>query len=308
MTTFISFNFLSGFCAAMVAASQLESHGEDCWWFPEPMEPAQLDDAVDTALANSNRCLLIWSKAELTPWQFFEICRIRDHLAKRTPAGDPTDMFIILRNVGDTDIKSESTLPMFSHCEYIDYCDELGANGKRLSNECPHVWGKNDAPECLSNSPFHCEFSENIKLPDLSYFTGFAPSITPLTYSGDKKPIFNRKIGFKPAQGRHVLIGEYQYGQNNESGLTLNCWIFLEDLWGKLYVQQPRPTITHAFRWLATNIHLGPNIKTIILAGLGPCSNRIMINKVLRKEWGSIEQDTLPNDFLIIDKIECQLT
>lgn len=301
MSIFISFNYSTGFCAAMALAEELRRVGDDPWWFPEPLSPEQLDDIVDTALSNCRKCIIIWSKANPSEWQIAEIALIRQYLARRAPAGDPTDMFLVFRNTADPEIVKKETMPFLSNCEYIDYYDERGSNSLAFKDMCRASNSTDKIALCKQCEPDTCKASD-FAIPPLDHIAGYTPGIEALTYSPSQKPRFsNRKL--EPGKGKYVLAGEFIKVEQSRERDVKYCWIFLKDKYGNYYLQQPRPTITHKRRWLSGNIHLGPEIESIVLAALGTNAHQTMVNKVLKKEWGGIEQRTLPDDFLELDRI-----
>ncbi len=266
MSIFISFNFATGNEVAHKIAKELLHHRLDPWWFPDPLPEDQISNVVETALGNCQSCILVWSR-KLTEWQTIEVATIRQILGQRAPAGDPTDMFLIFRNSEDEYIRKQKTLPLLQHSEYIDYRES------------------------------------DVVIPNLSHLANYIPSVESLIYANNRRPHFNKMEDFRPESGRHVLAGGFIEESKNENIPSRHCWVLLEDVHGNLYIQQPRPTITHYFRWIMSNIQIGPNISGVILCAVGPKAHALFVEKVLRRNFGAIYKTELPDDYEEVDRL-----
>jgi uncharacterized Fe-S cluster protein YjdI len=267
MSTFISYNYNTGYRSAKVLVNELRKIGNDPWWFPDAVSKRQVKAMVESSLSNCNSCILIWSSEILSNWQNYEANRIWFEFMNRTHTKDPTDMFVIFK---DCRIKS-NVLPLFDNSEYIDF-------------------------DCIA-----------LDFPNLSFLEEHLPSMHPLVIKENKQPYFKKIDNFRPEQGIHSFVGEFKKVEIDNI-INKHCWILIKDINGDLYIQQPRPTVSHQNRWFAANINLGPEIKEVILAAVGWKTNLILSKKVLSRSWGSIKCYELGKDYVEIDRIRFPAT
>jgi hypothetical protein len=78
--------------------------------------------------------------------------------------------------------------------------------------------------------------------------------------------------------------------------------VFLEDGNDNWYVQQPRPTLTHARRWIAPSVYVGPDIQAAVLVAAGPEAHRATVRRVLAGDWSGFPKSSL-NDVTALDRL-----
>jgi hypothetical protein len=267
MNVFITYNYKTGWHIAKATASALEDLGLDPWWFPGPADAEQIDLMVTAAAENCRVCVVVWSSPHVSDWQLAEIMGLWHRLAPAWPGSDPTDAFVVLRNISHSQIKERRTLPFLAHSEYLDY----GANG-------------------------------NDTLPDLGRLRDWHPGTQFLSCESGRAPEFAEgALRTTPNVGRHVLIGRFtERSVGPRSGWK--CWIVFEDLHNNVYVQQPRPTVTHPGRWIATNVYIGRGIKAVTLRACGPGAHRFLKERTLLGEFGGIPHGEFPKDYVDVDR------
>lgn len=119
MGVFISYNHGTGWKVAMEVADALRTQGLDPWWFPERLNPEQVDPMVAFALSNCTRCIFVWTMRQPSNWTFCELMSIRNHFGRRLASGDTAEAFIIVRVLPQIEV--DKTLPLFSECQYVNY-------------------------------------------------------------------------------------------------------------------------------------------------------------------------------------------
>ena len=124
---------------------------------------------------------------------------------------------------------------------------------------------------------------------DLSHLAGYVSASLPLTNGAGFKPAFHLQSGCRCYTGKQSFTGEVLRDVISNEMRQQYCWIFLEDDEGKWYIQHPRPTFTHAKRWIAPTIILGDNIRAILLIAASRSVHKKIIDKVLAESWGAIE-------------------
>lgn len=268
MSVFISFNYKSGRQVAKVIARKLKAQGLDAWWFPGVLNHNQLDSMISLALANCSRCILLWTNEPMSGWQTAEISTIRHQFRERVPGGVAEECFIVARAVDV--VPKNRKLPLFLGCEYVDF--------------------STDRPEAL----------------DFSFLDATPPGLVPVTCGNGRSPRIVRSPDFKPVRGHHLIHGEFV--PQSESARSRHCWIFLRDHERRLYIQQPRPTVTHMRRWAAPNIYIGANITAIMLAAADDATHRKIVNLVLSQSYGAIEDAELVASLEILDQLEFKRT
>jgi hypothetical protein len=228
MSIFISFNFETGEAIAKEISKTLRTQGMDAWWFDKPIPPDQLDPMIGLALANCTRCIVLLTKPQMSNWQMAEIVTIRHVFSTRLPAGMARECFIFARA---TDLAPKrELLPLFHGSEQIKFHSRKAA-----------------------------------KL-DFRFLGATPPALVPVTCGNGLRPRIICDSDFEPIPGQYLIHGDFMHysGPTNER----YCWIFLQDNRGRLYIQQPRPTVTHTKRWAAPNIVIGSKITGILLAAV----------------------------------------
>lgn len=122
-----------------------------------------------------------------------------------------------------------------------------------------------------------------------------------LVYDGTVKPHFAEHSPL-PA-GIHAITGAVTNGPGPCG--PKQCWIVLSDDYG-IYVQQPRPVMTHQGRWCASNVHVGRGLKRALLLACGKESHRHLAGLVLAHEFGQTPWRKLAEDFEILDERRLQ--
>lgn len=263
MSIFLSFNFKTGEKIAIGVEQALRKRGLDAWWFPEPVSPQQLDSMVSLALGNCDRCIVLLTNDPVSGWQMAEITSIRQVFSSRMPSGMGHECFVFLRATNL--VPSHDPLPMFQDSQYVDFS------------------------------------SDDISALDLSFLDSPPPGMVPITCGPNRKPRILRKSSTKMARGRHILYGDFDAYEGEPS--ERNCWIFLKDVYGQFYIQQPRPTITHRDRWAAPNIVLGSEIAEILLTAADDATHRKIVNLVLSESFGAIKDQDLIGSLDILDRV-----
>ena len=184
----------------------------------------------------------------------------------RYPPTDTTDFFLIIRDHRNKDILPNSHLPLMECSEYIDY----GMPGKK-------------------------------EVPDLSHLTGILPGQIPLTIGiSQKKPCFHLSE-VQYSQGKQVFIGGFK--EDNVQSELQYCWLLLEDKEGRWYIQHPRPTLTHANRWISPSVCISDkHIRYIVLIAANLQAHKNIVSKVLAGVWGAIDPKDL-NKVTELDRV-----
>ena len=251
MSIFISYNYATGFKAAQAIAAQLESYGIDVWWLPAPLQLNQVDMVVEQALAVCQRCIVIQSSEHLSDWQHTEVDSIQQRLKSYHPPTDVVDFFMVVRvPYGEDDTMPKRPIPLLQCSEYID-CPVVGAEVTELKNIRDHV-----------------------------------PGLSPLKFKRNRLPYLHTRAGNDCTRGRWSFTGGFK--DTEYSGNDRYCWLFLEDHKGKWYIQHPRPTLTHAQRWIASSVVIGSNITAAVLAALSLEAHHQMVAEVLTAQWGAL--------------------
>lgn len=266
MSVFISYNFDTGKKTAEMVSTELARCGIDTWWISDNLKTHQLDEIIERVLSTCQRGIIIWSTLDLSEWQRTEIEAIRQRLLSRRPVDDPTDFFMILRHEAILENLPEDHskhLPLLEMSEYIDYTPGYGI--------------------------------------DLSQLIDYTSRHLPLIIKDRKIPQLHPITDSKCALGKRVITGTFKDEENQINGQ--NCWVLLVDTKGLWYVQQPRPTFTHAHRWIAPSIYIGQGIVEIILIAASHDSHRIIVNKVLAGEFSGCEKEDF-GETTIIDRLK----
>jgi hypothetical protein len=72
-----------------------------------------------------------------------------------------------------------------------------------------------------------------------------------------------------------------------------NVWIFLKDIFGGYYLQNPPAELLSNGNWEATNIKLGREISYIVVIYVSPKGNESIEGWVQAKRWGRIPQQDI---------------
>lgn len=266
MSVFISYNYDAGHEMAAEIDRALLRSGIDAWWLKERLREEQVDGAVERAMAACERCIIVWSGPELSSWQRAEIEAIRLRLMLRHPPADTTDFFMVIR--GPDVPKDGHPLPLLGYSEYIEYPKE------------------DDEPL------------------DFSYLVDYAPGARPLFAGGGRSPFLQPLGGSVCSRGQRAFTGSLRDDQTQKEKRF--CWVFLEDSERQWYLQAPRPTFTHADRWIAPAVHIGSKISAVVLAAAGHEAHRHLISSVLNAEWGALDRGAL-GDLQEIDRLALDL-
>jgi len=263
MSVFISFNHRTGNKLAKLISEKLTVLGLDPWWFPKPLNTEQVDIMVHFALNNCNRCIFVWTQNPCSNWTFAELVSIRNYFKNRLPSGEATEAFTIIRDLSNG-IKKTDTLPLFSDCEYINY-------------------------------------EKGIDL-DLSFLNADIPGVVPL-YAGD---FIYPKLQINP---KHINIGKrILYGEIKSSIKALPfkkrfCWVFLEDVYGNRYIQQPRPTFSHKRRWGSAPVNMGAGINSVVLSAVDVHAHNYVVQCIIGQSFSGKDIKEWPGDYYELDRL-----
>ena len=164
-----------------------------------------------------------------------------------------------------TKVAHNARLPLFSECQYVDY-----EPGKGL---------------------------------DFKYLDDSVPGVKPLVAGGKIRPRLSLDRRCKYHIGRRVLHGTIDH----EAELPFKkrfCWVFLEDKKRNRYIQQPRPTFTHACRWGSAVINLGENIQSILLAAVDEIAHAHVVTRALKQSYSGEPIAKWPGNYYELDRIE----
>jgi hypothetical protein len=119
-----------------------------------------------------------------------------------------------------------------------------------------------------------------------------------LVYNGRMKHEFAEHTPLSP--GVHTIIGR-SIDSPLEVRSPRQCWVVLTDAHG-IYVQQPRPVVTHQQRWCASNVHIGDRLKEARLIACGWESHRQLTRRVVTQNWSQMPFSELAEDYELLDR------
>ncbi len=264
MSVFLSFNFATGDALAKTIGGNLRELGQDPWWFDRPIPLDQLDPMIGLALGNCTRCIVLLTRPQMSNWQMAEIVTIRHVFSTRLPGGLARECFIFARATDLVPIRE--SLPLFQGSEQIE---------------------------------FHSRDAAKV---DFSFLGDTPPALVPVTCGRNRAPRIILDPDFKPVRGQHLIHGDFvpYSGPTRER----HCWVFLRDKEERLYIQQPRPTVTHLNRWAAPNIVVGPDITSIVLAAVDDAAHRDIVDLVLNQNYGAIKDEAMIRSLDILGQLE----
>lgn len=264
MSIFISYNHDTGSELALKVASKLRNNRLDPWWFPEKLHPEQVDGMVDHTLVNCNRCIFIWTQVTPSNWTFAELMSIRNYFRKRLPSEDASEAFLIIRDLGQG-IGSNDTIPLFTDCQYINYNSETDL--------------------------------------DFSFLSTGVPGVEPLTAGYFQYPKLAKDFLHDIHIGKRILHGPIIKEKNSLEFDSRYVWIMLKDKFNNLYIQQPRPTITHKGRWGSAKVHLGKDITDIILYATDSIAHKYIAESIMKQNYSGRQLSDLPGDYYELDRV-----
>ena len=264
MSMFISFNFKTAWTVARRLGEHLRAHGMDAWWLRQRIDRAQLDPVISIAFDNCQRCLILLTTPKLSTWQLAECLTLRQKFANRMPGQVPKECFLFAR--------ASDLCPKKPKLPFFDGCQEIVFDSRDFT-----------------------------KL-DLSFLSSTPPGLIPLTCGGGRRPRIDRRPAFRARRGQHLLHGHFV--QDRETMRPRFCWVLLRDTLGRLYVQQPRPTVTHNQRWAAPNIVIGDGIDAVLLTAVEEPVHLEIVDRVLHQDYGAISDAQFIASLDIIDKLE----
>lgn len=321
-SVFISYRHETGHAAASIIADELQQLGCDVWWLKEKIEEASmLDGIVDRAIDNCSRCIIVWSDPELSPWQQAEVIRFRTLYELRSPVGDPTERFLVVRCQEDGSTGTSATLQLLGNVEYVSFVDRLDVF-QRMSGRCMGwEWVTCHGERFPVFNPPRDEMILRGKRSLTGHFNQrgaplvgrawiFLWAKCPDWAACPEWSVQRRQCRLRYAEGscvndagkdtpRGVCGSEERCTSVPEWG---NDWLPNS---GEFYVQQPRPVVTHKQRWYAPNIVIGDkHVKSIVLVSLDEEAHRQAKKRVLRGEFGGIPIDELPTGFRPVQRID----
>ena len=97
----------------------------------------------------------------------------------------------------------------------------------------------------------------------------------------------------KPLSSTTILQVPIEVEGHHNLPLDTHVWIFLEDIYGNYYLQNPPVRLSADKSWCASNIRPGREIRYIIVLRVGDRGHRIIQRWVKDQRWSAIDQEEI---------------